>query len=147
MKLVKIVGGVAAAVLLVFVIGGAVLPKDFEVERSIVVDAPPAVAFAEINDLRGWEAWSPWQKRDPTMKITYGAACRRDKMAFRERELAPPSAWGVIGRVQRPRTRRVGAEPRISRENERHFRGSGAGVRSAASDISSAARSRGPLDV
>ncbi len=37
------------------------------------------------------------------------------------------STWGVIGRVQRPVTLRVGAEPRISRENERHFRGSGAG--------------------
>ncbi len=72
MKLLKIFGGLVAAIALVFVIGGAVLPKDFHVEREIVVDAPPEVAFAEINDLRGWEAWSPWKERDPTMVLTYG---------------------------------------------------------------------------
>ncbi len=44
------------------------------------------------------------------------------------------STWGVIGRVQRPVTLRVGAEPRMSSENERHFRGSGARVRSAGSE-------------
>jgi len=72
MKALKILGGLLALILIVFVIGGAILPKDFEVERSVVVNAPPAVAFAEINELRGWEAWSPWAERDPTMELTYG---------------------------------------------------------------------------
>src|SRR5207244_1241369 len=26
---------------------------------------------AEVNDLRRWEAWSPWAKIDPAMKRTY----------------------------------------------------------------------------
>lgn len=28
--------------------------------------------FALIEDLRAWNAWSPWEKLDPTMKKTYG---------------------------------------------------------------------------
>jgi hypothetical protein len=29
------------------------------------------VAFAQVNDLRNWEAWSPWAKLDPAAKQTY----------------------------------------------------------------------------
>ena len=25
-----------------------------------------------MNDLKKWEAWNPWGKADPTMKLTYG---------------------------------------------------------------------------
>jgi hypothetical protein len=41
MKLLKIAGGLLAVLIAVFVIGGLVLPKDYAIERSIVVDAPP----------------------------------------------------------------------------------------------------------
>jgi hypothetical protein len=27
--------------------------------------------FAQVNELRQWEAWSPWAKLDPAMKQTY----------------------------------------------------------------------------
>jgi carbon monoxide dehydrogenase subunit G len=46
-------------------------PSEFRVERSAVIPAPPAAVFTQINDLRRWEAWSPWEKVDPALKKTY----------------------------------------------------------------------------
>jgi hypothetical protein len=46
-------------------------PSKVRVERSIVVDAPPGEVFAQVNDLQNWNAWSPWQAREPDMKVTY----------------------------------------------------------------------------
>ena len=60
-------------VLLVVVFVGlvALRPSEFRVERSAVVSAPPAVVFAQVNDLHKWEAWSPWVKLDPAAKLSY----------------------------------------------------------------------------
>ena len=46
-------------------------PNIFYVTESATIGAPPAAVFAEINDLRRWEAWSPWAKMDPKAVITY----------------------------------------------------------------------------
>ncbi len=55
--------------LVVLVLGiGALLPKDFRVERSIEIGAPPEVVFDHVSSLRKWEAWSPWIARDPSIK-------------------------------------------------------------------------------
>jgi hypothetical protein len=35
-------------------------PADFRVTRSASIDAPPEVVFAQVNDLRKWNDWSPW---------------------------------------------------------------------------------------
>jgi uncharacterized protein YndB with AHSA1/START domain len=68
--LVKIsIGVVVALVLLIIVI--AMQPGTFRVSRSIKIAAVPAAAFAHVNDLHKWEAWNPWGKIDPTMKLTY----------------------------------------------------------------------------
>ena len=56
-------GAVVAVAALAAVV--ALRPSDFRVERSAVVAAPPAVVFAQVNDLHKWEAWSPWAKLDP----------------------------------------------------------------------------------
>jgi hypothetical protein len=42
-------------------------PAEFEVARSRVVAASPEVAYAYVNDLSRWQAWSPWETLDPTM--------------------------------------------------------------------------------
>lgn len=54
--------------LVVFIIGR---PDEFKVERATTVPAPPSAVFAKVNDLRAWEAWSPWAKLDPNAKSTY----------------------------------------------------------------------------
>jgi Polyketide cyclase / dehydrase and lipid transport len=49
----------------------AMQPADFRVERSATMSAPPQAVFVQVDDLRKWEAWNPWQKLDPAMKMTY----------------------------------------------------------------------------
>lgn len=49
----------------------AIQPAAFTVTRSISIAAPPAAVFPHINELKRWDAWSPWAKKDPTAKIAY----------------------------------------------------------------------------
>ncbi len=47
-------------------------PKEISVERSIVVNADPAIVKTQIGDLKFFqEKWSPWSEKDPNMKVTY----------------------------------------------------------------------------
>jgi uncharacterized protein YndB with AHSA1/START domain len=52
----------------------AIQPKTFRLERSTTIKAPPEKVFALVNDFRKWDAWSPWDKMDPTMTRNYGGA-------------------------------------------------------------------------
>jgi hypothetical protein len=65
-----ILGG-AAAVVVIFLVVVALQPSDFKIERSATLRAPAPAAFAQVNDLRNWRAWSPWEKIDPALKRNY----------------------------------------------------------------------------
>ena len=41
--------------------------------RSIGIKAPPEKVYALINDFKAWPVWSPWEKKDPALKRSYGA--------------------------------------------------------------------------
>ena len=71
MKTIKTIGIVLTTLVLVFVVGGFVMPKAYTVERSVRVQAPVELVFSQVNDLRNWEKWSPWKAADPTMALTY----------------------------------------------------------------------------
>ena len=58
-------------IIVVFLIFVALQPSDFRVTRSTTVAAPAEMVFAQVNELKKWEAWSPWVKIDPAMKQTY----------------------------------------------------------------------------
>ena len=66
----KILIGVAVVVLLLAIVV-AMQPSEFRVTRSATIDAPPATAFAQVNNFHNWRAWSPWEKLDPDLKRTY----------------------------------------------------------------------------
>ena len=63
MGLVLIVGG--------FVMFAATRPDTYHVERSTRIDAPARVVFGQLEDLKAWATWSPWDKRDPQMQKTF----------------------------------------------------------------------------
>ena len=46
----------------------------FRVQRSIAIKAPPDKIMAVVGDLRGWTAWSPYEKKDSGMKRAYAGA-------------------------------------------------------------------------
>ena len=52
----------------------ATRPDVFQVRRTATIQAPPEKIFPLINDFKSWTAWSPYEKKDPAMKRTYGAA-------------------------------------------------------------------------
>jgi Polyketide cyclase / dehydrase and lipid transport len=56
-------------ILLVIVVAGQ--PDDFFVSRRIKIAVPAEVVFPHVNELRNWEAWSPWSKLDPNIQMTY----------------------------------------------------------------------------
>jgi uncharacterized protein YndB with AHSA1/START domain len=70
-KIVAIAIGVAIAAVLIF---AATQPDTFRVQRATTIKAPPERVFPLINDFQRWDAWSPWEKKDPAMKRTFGTA-------------------------------------------------------------------------
>jgi uncharacterized protein YndB with AHSA1/START domain len=48
-------------------------PDCFQVQRKIMIKAPPEKIFTFINDLHQWKLWSPWETKDPAMKRTFSS--------------------------------------------------------------------------
>lgn len=67
----KKIGLVFLGLALVAVGAAFLIPDEYRVERSIVVDAPAAVVFDHINDLRKNELWSPWKAGDPSLRMSF----------------------------------------------------------------------------
>jgi len=68
MKVIKILVIIIAVVIIAMLI---FLPSTFDVKRTIVIKAPVEIVFNQINDLKKWTAWSPWEKMDSNMIKTY----------------------------------------------------------------------------
>jgi len=61
---------------LIFIIGASIYiaTKDgkFQVEESLMMDAPKEIIFNEVNDYTTWKNWEPWAKEADDMIINYG---------------------------------------------------------------------------
>lgn len=73
LKTLAIIGAIVAAVIAGILIYAATRPDSFRVQRVVLIDAPPDKVFPLIDDLKAWSAWSPYEKKDPAMKRTFGA--------------------------------------------------------------------------
>ena len=71
--LIQIGAGIVAAGGL-FALVVATRPAEFRVARTTTVAAPPAVVFANLDDLHRWRDWSPYEGLDPALKRTYSGA-------------------------------------------------------------------------
>jgi uncharacterized protein YndB with AHSA1/START domain len=74
MKVIKNILLVVAGLLLLLLIVGFLLPSEFKVQRSIVINAPVSEVYKHVVNLRNWKAWGVWFKRDPTMLVAYSGA-------------------------------------------------------------------------
>jgi len=70
LKKIAIVIVVLIAAILAY---AATRPDTFRVERTATMKAPPEKIYAVLSDFRQWGSWSPWEKKDPAMKRTFGA--------------------------------------------------------------------------
>jgi hypothetical protein len=68
---VAVVIAVAVAGILLY---ATTRPDSFRVERSADIKAPPEKIYPILADLHRNVEWSPWEKKDPAMKRTYGGA-------------------------------------------------------------------------
>ena len=62
------------AILAAILLFAATRPDSFRVQRATVIQAAPDRIFGFLEDFRQWSAWSPWEKRDPSMTRTHGGA-------------------------------------------------------------------------
>ncbi len=67
-----VVGVVLALVALVVLVNSR--PDTFQVSRSVEIEAPAEVIFPHVNNLKAWEAWSPFEKVDPGMSKSFEGA-------------------------------------------------------------------------
>lgn len=68
--LLKLGVGLLALVLLLVAIA-LVLPRHYQVQRSINIQATAETVYAYTADLRRWKEWGVWYVRDPKMTVTY----------------------------------------------------------------------------
>jgi hypothetical protein len=70
--MLKILGIIIAIAVIALLVVAAMQPDTFRIERSIAIKAPPEKIQPLISDFKAWAAWSPWEKKDPAMKRSYG---------------------------------------------------------------------------
>jgi hypothetical protein len=59
------------ALLILFLLVVALLPGDFRIQRSIVVNTDMEKAFQQANDFHKSNIWNPWMNFDPKIQISY----------------------------------------------------------------------------
>ena len=66
MIIIYILAGLIAGLL----IAAALMPKIYNVEKTIVINRPVADVMNRISDMNYYSQWNPWQQSDPTAKST-----------------------------------------------------------------------------
>ncbi len=59
------------AILILLLIVGLFLPSRKHFGSTITIHAPDSVVFKQVNNLKNWGKWSPWNTNDSTVKMTY----------------------------------------------------------------------------
>ena len=66
MIFVYIFGGLIVVLLLI----AALMPKSYNVEKSIIIKKPASEVQSKITDFNAYAIWNPWQKMEPAAKKT-----------------------------------------------------------------------------
>jgi polyketide cyclase/dehydrase/lipid transport protein/DoxX-like protein len=68
-----LLGAIVVLIGIVAVVAGVASqqPGEYNVERSITINAPASEIFPHVNNFHKWDAWSPWLKIDPNANVTY----------------------------------------------------------------------------
>lgn len=78
------------AVIVLFLIMFFSQSDEYTLEHEITITAPVDKIFEQVNDLHNWITWSPWEKSDPAVSLTYegkalglGSVCHWKSTAIR----------------------------------------------------------------
>jgi len=73
MKTLKYILGIIAIAIIGIIVAAMVTQKtDYDLNQSLVIDAPPEKVTDYLSDLKTWATWGPWNKVDTTIATTYG---------------------------------------------------------------------------
>jgi Polyketide cyclase / dehydrase and lipid transport len=72
LKIITIGAAVVAVFIAVVLAYAATQPDRFQVQRSTDIKASADKIFPLINDLRTFNTWNPFDKKDPSIKGSYG---------------------------------------------------------------------------
>jgi effector-binding domain-containing protein/ribosome-associated toxin RatA of RatAB toxin-antitoxin module len=72
MTLIKRILWGLGALLLLLILVSFFLPSTVHIERSKIIKAPPATVFSLVNNLKTYDDWMPWNRKDPNMHQTFG---------------------------------------------------------------------------
>jgi len=56
------------SVIALIILLGIIAPKNYSVQRSIVINKPVHETFRYLKMVKNQDQWSPWKKKDPNMK-------------------------------------------------------------------------------
>jgi uncharacterized protein YndB with AHSA1/START domain len=71
MKILKwLIGSLLVLATLIIAVA-LVLPNEYAVERSVVINAPAEKIYPLIATPKEWKNWSVWNQRDPAMQMSY----------------------------------------------------------------------------
>ncbi len=72
-RALKFVGLGLVGLVVVVTVVGLLLPRQWHVEQSIVINASPEHIHPLVNDLKLWQSWAAWTRdMDPEVKNEYG---------------------------------------------------------------------------
>jgi uncharacterized protein YndB with AHSA1/START domain len=80
--MINILAIVVAVLIASILVYAATRPDTFRVQRAASINAPPERIFALIDDLHGWDAWLPYEKKDPLMKRAFSGAAQSKGAAY-----------------------------------------------------------------
>lgn len=70
LRVAQIVLGVLLLTALLLAGLGALLPRQWRVEESVMINAPPATIHARVSDLKHWPEWAQWNQAELAPKNT-----------------------------------------------------------------------------
>ena len=95
MRMLNRIVYVLLGIVLLLAVGGVMLPRQVQVQRSLAVDAPAAVVFPYINDFRLFNQWSPWARRDPQTRYEFSEPAAGEGASMRWQSGHPRVGQGV----------------------------------------------------
>lgn len=73
MKAIRITSLIIAALLILFMVGGAFLPESVRIERSVQINRPVEEVYPYVADFANWPSWNPWSEMEPGAVNTFSS--------------------------------------------------------------------------
>jgi len=74
MKVAKWILIIAGTLVAVFFAGAALIPSTYNVQRSVVINAPAEKIYPLVAAPKEWPKWAVWFKREPNMTLSFSGA-------------------------------------------------------------------------